>query len=65
MNEYLYVLDFCTPGIYEIELDDKDENLEIDEILDRRGLKSSNCNYMIVSEKLELETINLKNDESV
>lgn len=65
MNEYIYVLDFCTPGIYEIELDNEDENLEIDEILDRRGLKSYNCNYMIVSEKLELETINLKNDESV
>ena len=65
MNEYIYILDFCTPGIYEIELDDKDEDLEIDEILDRRGLKSSNCNYMIVSEKIELETINSKNNESV
>ena len=65
MNEYIYILDFCTPGIYEIELDDKDKDLEIDEILDRRGLKSSNCNYMITSEKLELETINLKSNESV
>lgn len=65
MNKYIYVLDFCTLGIYEIELDDKDENLEIDEILDRRGLKYSNCNYMIVSEKLELETINPKNNESI
>lgn len=65
MNEYLYVLDFCTPGIYEIELDDKDQELEIDEILDRRGLKSSNCSFMSTSEKLELETINLKDNESV
>ena len=65
MNEYIYILDFCTPGIYEIELDDRDEDLEIDELLDRRGLKSSNCNYMITSEKLELETINTKNNESV
>lgn len=65
MNEYIYILDFCTLGIYEIELDDEDEDLEIDEILDRRGLKSSNCSYMSVSEKLELETINLKNNESV
>ena len=65
MNEYIYVLDFCTPSIYEIELDDEDEDLEIDEILDRRGLKSSNCNYMFASEKLELETINPKNNESV
>ena len=65
MNEYIYVLNFCTPGIYEIELDDEDEDLEIDEILDRRGLKSSNCNYMFASEKLELETINSKNNESI
>ena len=65
MNEYLYVLDFCAPGIYEIILDDKDQDIEIEEILDRRGLKSSNCNFMFTSEKLELETINLKNDESV
>lgn len=65
MNEYLYVLDFCTPGVYEIKLDDKDKDIEIEEILDRRGLKSSNCSFMFVSEKLELETINLKNNESV
>ena len=65
MDEYIYVLDFCTPGIYEIELDDEDEDLEIDKILDRRGLKSSNCNYMFASEKLELETINPKNNESI
>lgn len=65
MNEYLYVLDFCAPGVYEITLDDKDENLEIEEILDRRGLNSSNCSFMFTSEKLELETINLKNNESV
>ena len=65
MDEYLYVLDFNSASIYEIELDDKDQELESEEILSRRGLNADECNFMFTKSKLELETINIKDDESV
>lgn len=50
----MYVLDyeFCT--IYECELDEKDKNLDASDILERRGFKESQVNYMISESKLEL-----------
>ena len=58
--EYLYVLDFSIPDIYEINLNDIDgvESYEnTDDILTLFGLKESQCAYMYSQEKLELKTI--------
>lgn len=57
-NNYIYILDFSYPGIYEIELTEEDENLTSNEILKKYGLKENNCNYMFTENKLELETLN-------
>lgn len=57
-NNYMYILDFSYPGIYEIELTEEDENLTSNEILKKYGLKENNCNYMFTENKLELETLN-------
>lgn len=57
-NNYMYILDFSYPGIYEIELTEEDENLTSNEILKKYCLKENNCNYMFTENKLELETLN-------
>lgn len=57
-NNYMYILDFLYPGIYEIELTEEDENLTTNELLKKYGLKENNCNYMFTENKLELETLN-------
>lgn len=55
--DYLYVLDFSYPAIYEIELTEEDQKLTSDEILEKHGLKESNCNFMYSEIKFELSTL--------
>ena len=59
--EYLYVLDFCQCKIFEIELDNKDQDdmTDTEAILNRRGLDINTCEYMYSHEKLEIEQINI------
>lgn len=59
MDSYLYVLDYNTPGIYEIKLEKDDNKRTPEEILERYGLKDDECSWMFVDgKKLNLETIN-------
>ena len=55
---YLYVLDFSCPGIYEIELTKEDLILTSNKILEKYGLKETNCHFMYTKDKLELEILN-------
>ena len=55
---YLYVLDFSYSGIYEIELTEEDQKLTSNEILEKYGLKETNCHFMYTKDKLELEILN-------
>lgn len=64
MFEYIYVLDYSYGGLLEIKLEPDDaEYLEeedyntIDDILEEYGIRGKDCNYMLSSCKLELETI--------
>ena len=57
-HNYMYILDFSYPGIYEIELTKEDKNLTTNELLEKYGLKEDTCNYMFTENKLELETLN-------
>lgn len=54
---YLYILEFSYPAIYEIELTEEDQKLTSDEILEKHGLKEDNCNFMYTKNKLELLTL--------
>ena len=54
---YLYVLDFSYPGIYEIELTEEDQKLTSNEILEKYGLKETNCHFMYTENKLELSIL--------
>lgn len=54
---YLYVLEFSYPAIYEIELTEEDKECTTCEILKKHGLKASNCDFMYSENKLELSTI--------
>ena len=55
---YLYILEFSYPAIYEIELTEEDQKLTSNEILEKHGLKEDNCNFMYTKNKLELLTLN-------
>lgn len=57
-HNYMYILDFSYPGIYEIELTEEDENLTTNELLEKYSLKEDTCQYMFTENKLELETLN-------
>lgn len=54
---YMYILDYESDSIYECELDEKDENLDASDILERRGFKESQVNYMTSECKLNLINI--------
>ena len=54
---YLYILEFSYPAIYEIELTEEDQKLTSDEILEKHGLKENTCNFMYTENKLELEIL--------
>ena len=55
---YLYVLDCSYPDIYEIKLTEEDQKLTSNEILEKYGLKETNCHFMYTKDKLELEILN-------
>lgn len=57
-HNYMYILDFSYPGIYEIELTEEDETLTTNELLKKYSLKEDTCQYMFTEYKLELETLN-------
>ena len=64
MKEYIYVFDFSETRILRITLDDKDfdsngEYIDIYDILKRRGLKESQCNYLFSEKVLEIEEAEL------
>ena len=54
---YLYIFDYSSPTIYEIELTEEDQKLTSDEILEKHGLKEDNCHFMYTENKLELSTL--------
>lgn len=64
-EKYCYIFDYSIPAIYEIKLDKDDENISANEILDRRGLRESDCSYMFTNRKLSVKRLNSKDDESV
>lgn len=55
---YLYVLDYCYPGIYEIKLTEEDNNVDTEKLLNKYNLKKDACDFMFSENKLELETLN-------
>lgn len=58
MYEYLYILDYSTPRICEIKLDENSSKETTDEILDKYDFDQNCCSWMFTNIKLELETIN-------
>lgn len=52
----MYVFDFITCSIYEIEINEEDADKEAD-LLEEYGLNENECCYMYSSKKLELESI--------
>ena len=56
--DYLYILEFSYPAIYEIELTEENKKLTSNEILEKHGLKEDNCHFMYTENKLELEILN-------
>lgn len=50
--EYLYVFDFTTCKIYQINV--TDDERETEEILESHGLKADDCQYMWSTEELEI-----------
>lgn len=58
MKSYLYVLNYNRSEIYEIELENQDDDLNIDEIFKKYGINEDECSWMFVDgHKLELETL--------
>lgn len=54
---YCYILDYQNSSIIEIELDEQDENLEASDIINRRGYKESDVNYMFTEDKCKINSI--------
>lgn len=59
---YAYVFDYSVAKIYEIELDEQDNQEETNDVLDRRGLKIDDCYVMFTENKTSVEPIKLKED---
>ena len=57
INKYCYVLDYSDGTICEIiiEPEDNDENgdIDVDKLFDKHGLKTSNCEWMFTTHKIE------------
>lgn len=65
---YCYIFDYSTAAIYEAELTEEEAKLDelvVEEFLDRRSLNIKNCYVMFTENKLSVEPIKLKDDESV
>lgn len=57
MYDYLYIFDYTTVSITEIELSDEDKELEAEDILSKYNFDSDNCAWMFSPNKLEIDTI--------
>lgn len=55
---YLYFMDYSTPAIYKIKLEDGAEKQTPDEILKDYGLDEDNGYWMFCDNDIEIETIN-------
>lgn len=54
---YIYVMDYYSNAIYEIECDET-ENDNVKKLLEEYGLDINTCRYMYSSHKLNIEKIN-------
>lgn len=54
---YCYVFDYSVGEIYEIKLDEQDDENQTEDILDRRGLNINNCYVMFTENKLSVKPI--------
>lgn len=50
---YIYVLDYTTASIYEIKCEKHDRHKNIEDILKEHGCKASNCEWMLVEDKID------------
>lgn len=53
-NEYVYILDYCNGGIYEIELtpEEQEQELDMDIFLKEYGLNADECSWMFTTNKI-------------
>lgn len=54
---YCYVFDYSNSSITEIELTKEDEQLEAEQILNKRNFDIDNCSWMFTEEKCEINII--------
>ena len=56
-NEYCYVMDFSDSTICEIKVapedNDEDGEIDVDKLFAKYGLKTSNCEWMFTTSKIE------------
>lgn len=53
IKEYLYVMDYSDGTISEIQLTEKQDNDDIDTILDKYHMKADNCSWMFTESRIE------------
>lgn len=58
MYGYLYVLDYSTPNIYEIKLEEHHSKMTWEEILREYGINDDECSWMFTDRPLGILTIN-------
>lgn len=51
---FIYVLDYCSGGIYEIETEDTED---IESVISKHGLNINCCSWMVSEERKEIEPI--------
>ena len=58
MYGYLYVLDYSTPSICEIKLEEYHRKMTPEEILSEYGFNDDECYWMFTDKQLSVQTIN-------
>lgn len=55
-EEWLYVLDYCNGGLYEIKLEpeDRDRELDMDVFLKEYGFNIDECSWMFTERRITL-----------
>lgn len=48
---YIYVMDFCSGGIYEIELEELYEDIDVEKVLDEYGFNIDEVDFMITNNR--------------
>lgn len=51
--EYLYIMDFSDGTINEVKLQPEDKDIDSEELLDKYGFKTSQCNWMFTTHKID------------